>query len=148
MTEFISVINSLAYVLTNLLLIYVTLGVVTFVIGYYVLFYPRATTAGRLIFRFFLSIVGVIGLVFIGTFIDPIDGMSWRAVPDGVEPWRPIVRLIVYGYVAYTITSLAALLWLRKYRPDKIKSAPDRGPVKVRHDTVEVPIIKRTPNNL
>lgn len=142
MADLLNFVNTLAYQIANLFVIYIAIGVVVFVIGYYALFDPRATTAGRLVFRFFLSLVGIIGLVFIGTYIDPIDDHSWTTLPSGVEPWRPLLRLIVYGYVAYTITSLAVLLWLRKYRPHKIKSAPDKELVKVRHDTAELPITK------
>lgn len=142
MTELGSAINTLAYVIANLLVIYISIGVVAFVIGYYVLFDPSATTAGKMIFRFFLSLVGIIGLVFIGTFINPVGDTSWDTLPLGIEPWRPILRLLIYGYVAFTITSLAVLLWLRKYRPNRIKSAPDRILVKVRHDTSELPIVK------
>lgn len=144
MTEFLNVINAVFYVVSNVLIVYIAVGVIAFVIGYYALFDPSATTAGKMIFRFFLSLVGIIGLVFIGTFIDPAVNRTWWQLPPDVEPWRPLIRFVVYVYVAFTITSLAVLLWLRKYRPHRIKAAPDVDLVKVRHDTDEVRIIPPT----
>lgn len=145
MADFCKVINTLAQVTSNVLIAYIAVAVVAFVIGYYVLFDPSATTAGKMIFRFFLSLVGIIGLVFIGVFVDPAAGRAWWQLPPDIEPWRPLLRLVVYGYVAFTITSLAVLLWLRKYRPNRIKSAPDVDLVKVRTNTIDLPIISNLP---
>lgn len=141
MMDQLQTINTIAYVLSNLLVAYIATVVLVFVVLYYIWFDPRATTAGKFIFRFFFSLVGIIGLVFLGIFVDPSAGRNWSEVPPGIEPWRPILRLVVYGYVAFTITSLAVLLVLRKWKPHRLTTAKDHNLVKVRNDTTEIPII-------
>lgn len=138
MIEILGAINQVAWVLGNIAVAYIAVGVIAFVVCYYIFFDPRATTAGKLIFRLFLSLVGIIGVVFIGIFIDPSGDQNWYKLSDEVDIWRPLVRLYIYGYVAFTITSLALFLWFRKFRPNRIKAAPDLGLVKVRNDTQEI----------
>ncbi len=55
-----------------------------------------------------MSLVGVIGLVFIGLFVDTSAGREGFTYPGDVAIWRPVLRLTVHGYVAFTITALAA----------------------------------------
>lgn len=141
MEEHFFFINALAWVLGNILVAYTAVAIVVFVIGYYVLFDPGATTAGKFVFRFMLSLVGVILLVYIGTYMDPQPNRTWDTLPSDVATWRPILRLVVYSYVAFTITSLAVLLWVRKWRPEKVKSLPDKQLLKVR--TSDIPVIKK-----
>lgn len=129
----IDVINSIAWVSANILVAYIALGVVVFVVGYYIFFDPNATTAGKMIFRFMLSLVGIILLAFIGTYIDPSHGRAWLEYPDDVDVWRPIVRVIIYAYVAFSITTLAAFLFIRKWRPEKMKKKSDLKLVEPRH---------------
>jgi hypothetical protein len=138
--DWLHFINNFAWVAGNILVAYTAFAIVVFVIGYYVLFDPRATTAGKFIFRFMLSLVGVIILVFIGTYVDPSPNRDWSFLPPDVKSWRPILRFLIYGYVAFTITSLAVLLAIRKWRPNKVKSAQDRDLVELRH-TKEIPVI-------
>lgn len=140
--DVITVINSIAWVLANIVLAYTALALVLFVIMYYALFDPRATTGGKLIFRFMLSLVGVIGLVFVGIFVDPSVNRGWSMYPADVEFWRPVLRLIIYSYLAFTITSLAVLLVRRKWRPNSLKIAPAQDLVKVRHPTDEIQTVK------
>lgn len=126
-------VNTFAWVASNLLIGYIGIALIVFVVGYYLLFHPGATTAGKLIFRFALSLVGVIGLVFISLFINPREGAAWNLYPGDVYWWRPAARFIVYAYVSYTITSLTVLLAVRKWRPGLIQTAPDEDTlVKVR----------------
>lgn len=131
--EWLQVTNDVFLFLTNFIIVYIGLAILVFTVGYYVLFDPRATTAGKFIWRFSLSLVGFVVLVFIGVFIDP-DNVLW---------WRPLIRLIVYGYVAFTITGLAVVLILRKWKPTAIKTALDRDSVKPRHETNDIPILKQ-----
>lgn len=137
----IDVINPIVWVLANIALAYTSLVLVVFVILYYALFDPRATTGGTLIFRFMISLIGVVGLVFVSVYIDPTSGNGWFIYPEGIEPWRPWLRLFVYGYVGVTATSLAVLLVRRKWFPHKLKTAPEEELVKPRHETSEIAII-------
>lgn len=132
--DFINAWNTFAWVAANLLVGYIAIAVILFVIGYWILFDPRATTAGRNIFRFFVSLLLIIGLVFVGLFIDPHVDRPWFTYPGDVNPWRPTLRLLGYGYVAYTITSLAVLLVIRKWWPQKLRTALDKEIVKTRHE--------------
>ncbi len=138
----IEVINPIVWVLANVILAYTALALVIFIVMYYALFDPKATTGGKLIFRFMLSLVGVVGLVFMGIFVDPSPDRDWFLYPEDVEWWRSIVRLIIYGYVAFTATSLSVLLVKRKWSPHDVKVAPTQDLIKVRHETNEIPIVK------
>lgn len=133
--EWIHNFNSIAWVVSNILVAYIAAVLIIFVVGYFSLFDPRATTGGRFIFRFALSLIGVIGLVFISLFIDPRLGAMWYMYPGDVLLWRPSVRLIAYAYVAYTITGLAVLLVVRKWFPHKLRTAADRELVKDRRNS-------------
>ena len=140
------VINPVAWVVANMVLAYIAFALVVFVVMYYALFDPRATTGGRFIFRFMISLVGVIGLVFLGIFVDPTPDHEWFSYPgDYVEWWRSVLRLFIYGYVAFTITSLAVLLVKRKWFPSRIEAIAPQQLVKVRHETSEIPIVKSSP---
>lgn len=136
-----TIINTVAWVLGNVLLGYSAVVLVVFLGAYFYFFDPRATTGGRLIFQFMLSLVGIISLNVIAVFIDPSRDNAWYIYPDDVDPWRPTVRLIVYGFVAYAVTSLVILLILRKWFPNRVKKASDIE-LKVRtseNPTIEVP---------
>lgn len=113
-------INAIAWVITNLLIVYIAAMVLIFVTGYYILFNPKATTAGRYVFRFFVSLLVLTLLLFITLFIDPGGDRIWSEYPTDVMVWRPLTRLAGYIYVAYSITSLAWLLFVRKWCPNKL----------------------------
>ena len=141
-TDVVNAINTVAWVFGNVVLAYTAFALIAFLIAYYTVFDPSATTGGRLIFRFMLSLAGVIVLVFVGIFVDPSTDQDWSRFPvESVEWWRPLLRLAIYGFVAYSISSLAWLLAVRKWWPHKVKKASDINLVKVRH-TNEIPVIK------
>lgn len=126
--------NSFLWVLSNFLVAYIGLMLVVFLVGYYVLFDPRATTAGRFLYRFALSLLGVILLVFISVFLDPVPGHGVFEYPGDVLWWRPALRFAAYLGVAYTVTALTVLLAVRKWWPHLLRTALDRELVKPRHD--------------
>ena len=141
-TDVVNAINTVAWVLGNMMLAYTAFALIIFIVAYYTIFDPSATTGGRLIFRFMLSLAGVIVLIFIGIFVDPSPNNQWTTFPiESVEWWRPLLRLSVYCFVAYSISSLAWFLAVRKWWPEKVKKASDINLVKVRH-TSEIPVIK------
>jgi len=124
-------INAVLWVMSNMLVAYIALALLVFTIAYPILFDPGATTAGKLILRFAGSLIGVIGLVFISVFVDPRIGAQWFQFPGDVLWWRPALRFAAYAYVAYSITSLVVLLWLRKFRPKKLHTAPNESTIPV-----------------
>lgn len=140
--EFVYSISAAAWVFANILVMYSGIALLVFVLGYYILFDPGATTAGKFVWRFAFSLVGVMALIFVGLFIDPTPGREWYLFPGDVLWWRPFLRLGIMSYVAFTITGLAVLLGIRKWRPELIKTARDLNLVQPRSDTREVPIIK------
>lgn len=140
MMDVIHFINSIAWVGSNVLIAYIAVTVVAFVIGYFALYDPKATTGGKLIFRFMLSLVGVILLIFVSTFIDPSNNRNWLNYPGDVAWWRPLIRFAIYSYVAFTTSSLAVLLVIRKWFPQKVKKASDLNLVRPR-STGSIPII-------
>jgi hypothetical protein len=147
MNDVIDVINQFAWVGANIVLAYTAVALLVFVVLYYALFDPKATTGGKLIFRFMVSLIGIVGLVYVGIFVDPAHDRGWFVLPDDVADWRPTVRLLIYGYVAFTATSLAILLIKRKWFPQKLKTAPVQELVKVRHETSEIPIVTNHPGD-
>lgn len=135
-------INPVVWAITNLIVGYVGLMLAVFVVVYPALFNPKLTTGGQMIFRFSLSLFFVVVIVVVGLFIDPRHDLSWYEFPGDTIWWRPVLRLGAYSYVAYTITALVWFLWKRKFRPEKLKTAPDKLLVKPRHDTAEIPTLK------
>lgn len=130
--QLIQELNTIFWVATNILVAY-TMGIlIVFVVLYYALFDPRATTAGKFVFRFMLALVGVTSLSIIGIFLDPSRGQNWSQIPIDTLPWRPFIRMLVYGYVAYAITGLAVLIVIRKWWPEKIRTAKTRDLLKTR----------------
>lgn len=126
MIDLIEGFNAFAWIASNLLIAYIAITLTAFVIAYVILFDPGATTGGKFIFHFMVSLVGIIGMVFVGIFIDPTHNSEWFNYPTGeVLSWRPIVRLITYCYVAYSVTSLFIVLALRKWWPEKLRTADD-----------------------
>ena len=144
--EVTNAIKAVAWVFGNVVLAYTAIALLAFLVADYSIFDTSATTGGKLIFRFMLSLAGVIVLVFIGIFVDPSPDREWFIFPeDSVEWWHPILRLAIYGFVAYSISSLAWLLAVRKWWPHKVKKASDINLVKVRH-TSEIPIVVLPPD--
>lgn len=121
--EFVDVVNGFAWVFGNFVLGVSTFLLIVFVIAYPILFDPRATTVGRYLLRFLFGLVGVVGLVFIGTFVDP--RYPWYEYPPDIVVWRPIFRAVVYAFMFYGLVSLSVLLVARKWFPDKMRSAPE-----------------------
>ena len=145
--DFLEWLNPTLWVIVNLALIYIGVLLLAFTILYPTLFDPSATTGGKMIFRFVLSLSMVVALIVVGIFIDPRHDIPWYEYPGDTIWWRPTIRLAVYAYISYTITSLVIFLWKRKFYPQKLKRAPDKELVKPRHDTAEVPIIKENKND-
>lgn len=139
--EHLNNFNSVIWVISNVALAYSGIALVIFIVAYYLVFDHTATTGGKILFQFMLSLVGVMFLAFVGVFINPSPDRSWIDFdPNTVDAWRPILRLIVYGFVAYAISALITLLALRKWYPHRIRKASDILSIKVRH-TAEIPII-------
>lgn len=122
-TDFLGGFSAFAWIAANLLLAYITGVLLLFVVMYYIWYDPRATTAGRFVFRFMVSLLGIMALVYIGSWLDPAPGRAWNEYPGDVLWWRPALRLIVYLYVAFSISALAVVLALRKFWPHKLTTA-------------------------
>ena len=133
--DFLEWINPTFWVAAKLTLIYIGVLLLAFTILYPTLFDPSATTGGKMIFRFSLSLSMVVAVIVAGIFIDQRHDLPWYKYPGDTIWWRPTIWLGVYLYVAYTITSLVRFLWKRKFNPQKLKRAPDKELVKPRHDT-------------
>lgn len=140
--NFFEWINPALWVIANLCLIYIGITLILFVVLYQVFFDPRATTGGRMIFRFALSLSFVVAIIVLGLFVDPRHDLPWYLYPIDTSWWRPAARVVAYGYVAYTISALVWFLYHRKFHPEKLRRAPDRMLVTPRHNTAEVDVIE------
>lgn len=129
---YLTVFNTVAWITANILVAYVSVALVVFVFVYWFVFDPRATTGGQLIFRFMVSLSSVVGLIFISLFLDPLTGREWYLYPGDVLWWRPLARMLAYGYVAYSTTKLISYLIKRKWFPHKLKKIAPEEVVKVR----------------
>lgn len=129
-----SALNSFLWIVSNMLVVYIAVVLVIFLVGYYILFDPRATTAGKFVYRFALSLLGVIALVFIGVWVDPAPGRQWYEYSGDTLWWRPLLRFVAYLGVAYTVTALAVLLAVRKWWPHLLQTSQTKELVKPRHD--------------
>lgn len=132
--SWINGVNQFAWITSNILIAYIALVLIVFTVSYIVFFDPKATTAGKFIFRFAFSLIGIVGLSFIGIFIDPSPGRAVLEFPGDVLWWRPIIRLLGYGYVAFAITGLCVLLYNRKWHPERLRTSLDNQLVKTRHE--------------
>lgn len=141
MTGAIEIMNTFFWVASNVLVGYIGALLLVFVVGYIAIFEPRATRGGKLILRFAVSILGIVFLVWLGIYIDPVPGRTWYIYDGTAADWRPAVRFVGYSFVAYTITSLAIFLFLRKFYPHKFKNASDRDFVKPRSESGERKVV-------
>ena len=92
MVNFLEWINPIVWVITNLILIYVGIALIAFVSLYQTLFDPKATTGGKMIFRFAWSRGLVVAVIFVGIFIDPRHDIPWYEYPGDTIWWRPVAR--------------------------------------------------------
>ena len=131
--EWLNQLNAFAWIASNVTIIYIGVILAIFVVVYYALFDPSATTGGKFIFRFALSLLGVMILTFISIFINPVRARAWFEYPGDILWWRPVSRLVIYGFVAYSTTLLTSFLWIRKFYPHKLRTAKDLDLVQPRN---------------
>lgn len=132
--EWLNQLNAIAWVASNISILYIGIALAVFVTMYYVLFDPSATTAGRFIFRFALSLLGVFLLIFVGIFVNPAAGRGLFVYSGDVYWWRPLLRFVVYAFVAFSITKLTIFLHIRKFYPEKLRTSKDLDLVQPRNE--------------
>ena len=137
MPDWLSEINAIFWVSSNVFVGYITIAVYVFLIAYYVMFNPRATTAGRLLFRLLSALGGVMTLVFIGVFIDNRPDEDWLSFPGDTLWWRPILRIILYGFMAYAVTALIAFMVTVKWFPHRLKTPRDKELIQLRNERTD-----------
>lgn len=136
------VVTSILLIGTSLLMLYVTLALIVFVVGYYIFFDPKATTAGRMLFRFMVSLTGVFVLTIVNSFVFPLVYNEARGPTIWSTLWF-LLSFAIIAYVAFTITTLFVSLVLRKWFPQRVKKRSDLNLLQPRHDTTDIPIIKQ-----
>ena len=102
--DFLEWLNPIFWVIANLGLIYIGVLLLAFTVLYPTLFDPSATTGGKMIFRFVLSLSMVVALIVVGIFVDPRHDIPWYEYPGDTIWWRPTIRLAVYTYISHTKT--------------------------------------------
>lgn len=128
------------------LLWYITAALFIFVVGYYTFFDPRATTAGKQLFRFMVSLTGIFFLTVFGAIVRPLFRDEDGAYTGFAYFWSALAVLICV-YVAFTITTLSVSLVMRKWFPGKVKKVSDLELLKPRHDTNEIHVIHTVKND-
>ena len=119
----LAVYNTIAWVTSNILVLTIFVSATAFVILYPLFFRFEATTAGILIWRAVLSFALIAALSVIGLFVD--GRVDWWVLPIDVAWWRPTVRLVVFGFIAYTFGSLVGLVIVRRFWPSRVKIHPE-----------------------
>lgn len=111
------------WVLGNLVVLSVFLSASLFAILYPIFWdWRHWTTAGTRIWRAILSVAGLGLLIVIGLFLD--GSVEWWQMPSNVSGWRVLLRLVVYGLIAYSFADLVKTLVIRKFWPERLKTAP------------------------
>lgn len=132
LTAGLSAFEDALWVGGNILGLLIFFSAAIFSVLYRIWFDPRTTTAGYLIGQAILAVAGFGLLTVLGVFVN--GATDWWDRPGYVEWWRPGIRLIIYALIAYTFARLVVLLYLRKFRPERLKTRPDETTlVRVRH---------------
>lgn len=121
MTGFIE-FSTGVWVLGNLVALGIFFSAAVFAVLYPILYNIRVTTVGPHIWRAILSVAGFGFLVVIGLFVD--SRVDWWQMPEDVAWWRPLLRLVIYGLIAYSFTSLSVVLIVRRFWPHRLKTRP------------------------
>lgn len=123
-------LNTILWVVGNLTILLIFVAAVAFAIAYPILFDVKATTGGFFIWQAIASVAGIGFLIVIGLFVD--GHTQWWMLPEHTAWWRPALRFLVYGLVAWTFTRLVYLLIVRRFRPEKLKTRPDESTLSIR----------------
>lgn len=137
MPDWLIEINTVLWIVSNVLVGYIAMASVLFVVGYLILFDPLTTTAGKIVFRLMISLAGVMVLVVIGVFLDNRPDQDWLTFQGDTLWWRPGVRLIIYGYMAYAATTLLNFLIVIKWFPSRLKTPRDKELIHLRNERVK-----------
>lgn len=137
MPDWLIEINTVLWIVSNVLVGYIAMASVLFVVGYLILFDPLTTTAGKIVFRLMISLAGVMVLVFIGVFLDNRPDQDWLTFQGDTLWWKPGVRLIIYGYMAYAATILLNFLIVIKWFPSRLKTPRDKELIHLRNERVK-----------
>lgn len=105
------ILNDVLWNIGNGIIVLIFIAALLFTIIYPILFNPRLTTGGWLIWQAIASVAGIGFLIIIGLYFDPHD--------DAV--WRPLLRVFVYGLVAYTFGRLVVFLIIRRFWPNRVR---------------------------
>lgn len=134
MPDWLTEINAIFWVSSNALVGYITFATYIFLVAYYIMFNPRATTAGRLLFRLLFALGGVMTLVFIGVFIDNRPDEDWLTFPGDTIWWRPVLRIFGYAFLACAVTALIKFMITVKWFPHKLKTPRDKELIRLRNE--------------
>jgi len=108
-------INPTLWTVGNLLVAASSLALAFYSLFYFFFFRWREYSASRSIMYFVSSLLGVILLIVVSVFLNPIEGQSWNDYPSDVFVWRPLARFIVYGALVLATTRLGVQL-IQRYR--------------------------------
>lgn len=134
MPDWLITINTIFWVSSNALVGYITAAVYVFLVAYYVMFNPQATTAGRLLFRLLFALGGVMTLVFVGVFVDNRPDEDWLTFPGDTLWWRPTLRILGYAFLAYAVTALISFMVKVRWFPHKLKTPRDKELLRLRQE--------------
>jgi hypothetical protein len=122
--DWLTGINEIAWVLGNITVLVIFFAALAFGIIYPLFFRYRETAVGIAVWRAVISVAGF-GLLAVMAFF--IDGRTeWSMMPQDVSPWRPMVRLLIYGFIGHSFATLVYILLVRRFAPHKIKTAPEK----------------------
>jgi hypothetical protein len=125
--------NTILWVVGNLTALSIAVSALAFSVLYRLFFNPRLTSAGASIERAVFSVAGFGVLAVIGLFLD--GSVDWWILPEHTAWWRPTLRMVVYGYIAYAFGHLVYTLVVYRFFPRRVKARPfdvmTRSPVDV-----------------
>ena len=134
MPDWLNEINTIFWVSSNALVGYITIALYVFLVAYFVMFNPRKTTAGRLLFRLLFALGGVMTLVFVSVFIDNRPDEDWLTFPGDTLWWRPTLRIFGYLFLAYAVTALISFMVKVRWFPHRLKTPRDKELLRLRQE--------------
>lgn len=123
--------NEIVWVIGNFGGLFTFISAFLFAAFYALVFNPWLTDAGSRVWWAFVAIAAYGANTVLGVFVD--GRTSPFVLPQDVAWWRPSVRLIILLFVLTAFARLVQFVILRRYFPNRVKTAPDEHTLELRH---------------
>ena len=125
MTDMAESIGGALWIVANLTVVYVQLGVLVW-FGLYLRFDWRRTPAGQDIFVLVAALAALIAQSFVGLFVNPLGRQPWWEAPENLPLWYGILRYAVSLFLAIAVSRIvwSLIQRLRGRQPLRFEIVP------------------------